>query len=59
VSIAKVDTQVHRATNRVVLLSHDGDVIATTIRSADADTWLRPRTWEATVDRLTIWLREN
>lgn len=44
---------------QVFVMQADGTVTPTTIRSADADTWLRPLTWESAVDRMALWLREN
>jgi hypothetical protein len=59
VSIQKIDIHGSRLKQRVSLRVTDGSTVATTISSGDADTWLRPRTWEATVDRLSVWLHET
>jgi hypothetical protein len=58
-SIQKIEIHGSRARQRVLLRVTDSNTVATTISSVDADTLLRPRTWEATVDRLSVWLHEN
>lgn len=58
-AITHVFTGPRGLTSCVYLQQIAGPAVPTTIRSADADTWLRPLTWESAVDRLSLWLREN